>query len=357
MQWYRELGRTVEDVSIAQLQPGTAAWRSHDMAVDDRPIDVKNARRNAGRSRGYSQHIAEFKTHRPFSAQVSLVGVVSDFLSCDDLARGRRGEVCVLGEVSQGDLATLAEYLSRRFADVFDTKSLTGMCIAKPGLVPGWMFEYPAVYYVTRGLAMERVGDLAEDAARKSWRLPKYLIAFVEGAERALGYCDGERDSAVWMELRNLAREIGFSRRGLYYCLLGAALRAAVKGDPQFHPSLFRAWMFDSNETSRPVGLSDPLGYIDALIAVLEEIWGAGAETRLRNYRMFRLTAPGILRGVKGSGAEETVLAYCGGWNSDIAKPCGRNPLHLGIARICTECGRLVCPDCGWCSSGCKGTR
>lgn len=356
MQWYREVGQTVEDVSIAQLQLRAKGWRSHDMAVDGRPIDVKNARRSARRNQGYSEHIAKFKAHRPFSAQVYLVGVLSDFLSCDDFARGRRGEVCVLGEVSQSDLAGLAGYLLRRFSDVFDTKSLTVMCIAKPGLVPGWMFEYPAEHYVTRGIAIARVGDLVEDAARRRWRLPKYLISFVDNAERASGYSESDRDCAIWMELRNLAREIGFSRRGLYYCLLGTALQAAMKGDRHFHPSLFRAWMFDCNEVTRPLGLCDPLGYVDALIAALEGIWGAGAETRLGSYRMFRLTAPGILRGVRQSGEEETVLAYCGGWKSDTAKPCGRNPLHLGIARVCPKCGRLVCPDCGWCSLGCKST-
>lgn len=352
--WYEGFSRTVRDVSVTQLTPGASAWRLYDLDVDGHAVDVKNTRQHSRRTGGYPEHLVAFKKqNRPFDNDICITGVVSSYLRCDDYARGMRGEAVVLGELRQCDISALLDYLTDRFHDVFDCPSLGVGRLAKPCLIPGWMFDYPAAQYCMRAEAMEAMERLFEESMKRKWMLGKHCACLSSRVDVVERYAESEADYAAGKELCLLSTTLEVNRRTLYYCLLGIALRAARQGNRAFHPSLFRPWIFRDGESDRPLGLLDPLCYLESLISTLEKLWDSNALGILRRYDMYRLAAPGVLRGVRKSGIEETVLAYCGGWNKNTAKRCGRSPLHLGMAEICSACGCLICPDCDFCSAGC----
>ena len=351
---YASLDGVPVDVSVTQIYESGGDWLTHDIVALGKPIDVKNARRSRPNGRGYARHTAKFKRNRrDLNELVVLAGVLSDALRVEDYRLGRRGQACWLGETHLQSIRDLTSYLASNFEDVIDPHSLIPNCLGHWALIPGWMFEYPREQYCSREAAVSRIPILLREAHSKLYRLPHFLAAHVVNGDLVARYLDDDVDRDIWMALRGLRNAIGITRPSLYYTLLGLALRESLRPRPLFHPRRFARWVFREGALDRPMGLLDPQHYVSELVSALSKIWDSGANRLLTRFMHYRLSAPGIVRGVLPTGKELTILAYCGGYIPTSRRPCGRNPLYLGDSKHCAACGRLICADCGFCSAAC----
>ena len=90
--YYRQLGHSVEDVSIQQLDDAAledSGWKTHDLLVDERPLDVKNVR--FSREGALNEHLWRDHKAKRGGQPVAIVGVASEKLL--DLSVARRAIV------------------------------------------------------------------------------------------------------------------------------------------------------------------------------------------------------------------------------------------------------------------------
>ena len=359
--YYRYFGSTVTDVSIGQVSnPDGGDWRSHDLTVDHKPLDVKNTRRSPARER-----LGEFiwkqkqRGNGKAAEDVWIVGVVSD--------RDEPHCSTVLGEASIesfGDIREIAEDMFELFGiEIQGTQELTnrGRFWEK---TPGWFFEYPNAHYGTDPWAwLPRCIEVATqfESPIQAWLVP--LVASWRGTPLPL------TDGSAPALLRALCRIRGRSglvslRKVFLFAILyllarppfsdeamaafvGALFPLVVETDEHLAGGLrddhegqhHEGWSF-------PLGIYDPMQYVRKLVDALRVL----LESRpyiLERAEFFRLGASGILKAKQGD-EWLTVLAYCGG--------CGAAPLVIGDSPTC-PCRerRLVCHHCGHCRKNCLG--
>ncbi len=351
-----DLGKQTTDVSIRQLDTNSDDWKTHDVDADGDPIDVKNARRSFSSQDSYVKHtIPMFKYARRLTSDVTVLGILSDYVSWAQIDTGWLGSAMILGQVRNEDLVALASWMDRNFGDILDFGVISGN---RSATYPGWVFEYPEQWYVRRPEAMNQIRGLLKECpeplkARKV--IPSYVYAFLDESEQTSVKDGTKLDADLFREFGSLRREIGLSRRSLFGWILGVMLRALIdRGGisvAQTTASLRRLlFVPDSTETPRnPAGLFDPAAYISNLITMFEAIGRNIRPELLQSIRFFDLSAPTILRGRLADGRWQTVFAHCGG--------CGKNPIHLGNSETCPECGFLICGECAHCSISCSAQR
>lgn len=102
---------------------------------------------------------------------------------------------------------------------------------------------------------------------------------------------------------------------------------------------------------SKTGGLPDPLRSVhnmfDLLERAAEEISASGLD-----FEAFHAQNAHVLLGRLKGGRQITVYAHCGG-RSESGIPRDTFPLVVGNNDTCRRCGKLVCHECGFCSSGC----
>jgi len=101
------------------------------------------------------------------------------------------------------------------------------------------------------------------------------------------------------------------------------------------------------------LGVADPCGYLNALVG-MANLLGTNLLASKKKFVAFRLAHPYILKGVEDNGNILSVVAYCGGWQSEPVVKCGYAPLVIGVHQHCSECGRLICSECGFCFKTCS---
>ena len=351
MGYYRALGRDVVDTSITQLSLGASEWKTHDIVASRSLLDVKNARRSFP-SKSYSEYsVARFKVARR-SEEVRVVGVLSQYLTADQIAGAQSSTVVELGEVSRADIQELQQWMNEMFGDVLDLSTLQD-----DGFLPGWVFEYPEEYQPKRGNALNSIPDLILDWKRENVgtdTFPKYLLPFSDDEEFIGAFEFTSAELRVWHQLIAQRREIGFSRRTLFGFVLGNVLSNLRTSSDIFPPCRLLEWLFSRRDAMHiyPLGLHDPEMYIWSLIQTLQQMWDL-VHDQLLTFQMFRLRGPRILQGRDQSGHWRTIIAYCGGRLGKPFGKCGKDPIFLGESRSCSTCGRLVCPECSFCSNHC----
>ena len=358
VEYYRRLGSAVADVSIQQVsRPDGGDWRTHDLTVDDRPLDVKNMRRSTVRERLGELLWRQKCRHVGRSVEdVGIVGVVSD--------RDAPHRSTVLGEARRAsfdDVRTLAEDMHRLFGiEIKGTRHLSNKRHFGDEKVPGWFFQYPPSHYGAAPWAwLPQCIALARkyDEPVHDWLVP--LAASWQG--RAVSEADsGDREFLQALCcLRGQDGLVSLRKVFLFAILyLLSSRRSGARARSAFVRLLFpfvdttarglrdRTGDADHVGWSFPLGLHDPARYVRHVVNAL----GTVLESRpdeLDGVEFFRLQGPWILK-AEVEGKWLTVLAYCGG--------CGEAPLVIGRSRTC-PCGkgRLVCPMCGHCHEKCAG--
>lgn len=349
--YFQQLRHDVKDVTIHQLTGASKSWTTHDLVVDQRPIDVKNVR--GGSFGGFVVPNQPKKTEH--GVNVTVFGVVSE-------GEGERRQT-VVGE-SSGDRLTALAQAVEDFAQKMDLP-LTWANVARwqRGL-GAWLMEYPPRHYDQwryQIATLRRAEDLFGSAP--SWM--RGLTSFRCGSSKSYGddYDVTARELAAWHAPDRRSRPALFIFVMLYF--LAAARRGSWKPDrtrEELLDLLFVRRVRSRVTFQYPVGLHDPMKIVYAVVRSLDELISRNKDI-LADLEALHLTGLGILRGRRRGRKWFTLLAYCGG--------CGKSPIwagHLktlwrsewnagdgtGECGLCHKCLRLVCDSCGFCKEDCE---
>lgn len=366
-EFFKRLGATVRDVSIGQLDPHSSDWKTHDLMVDSQPVDVKNARQSFSDPSRYSEYLVPaFKQERSGGNDVSIVAVLSRYMTAAQIRDEMNAECTILGEVKQKELDVLAHWVNSSFSGV-----LAAANFRSGGRLPGWCFEYKWKKKEPTNEVQQEIIDLARRVRQSSLslddvELSRMFFAFVDDRELIGTWLEdgkdmptAEQEARLWESISALRKSIGWSRRSLFLFVIGYTLMQIKADVERWTPSRFGEWFF-IDKTARakywPLGLYDPLGYVSGIIRAMEVLW-VSSRKLLKSFVSFRLASPWILLGTDSAGNEVTIMAYCGGWiqiDKSRGTKCGLSPLVLGIDQTCPHCKRLICHECDFCFDGCS---
>lgn len=353
----KKWGLQVTDVSIQQVtDPSCNDWRDYDLRIGDECIDVKNARRSARNRNSYVSHcVPRFKESRR-GDHVKIAGVLSDWLTLDELRRGGR-ELQLLGFTSMGRIEQVAHLLQRDSLDFFLDIGEKG-----PKFLPPWVFEYPDQRYSQRSAGLAELRRLVSaEGLPASLRQTVVVPAFLAGQfdEIPSGVLKDEWQEVLVHLLHERIQQVGLSLPMLFLTLVEHFIAMLRTEDAEnYQPHAYRDLVLLKEEDqwmkSRPLFIHDPTRTIDTLIESLMTLWHSRHDG-LVGFRSFRLTNLNVLEGRPSARSPwRTVLAYCGGSieTARSSRPCGTTPLVFGSCKSC-ECGKLICPSCGFCSQIC----
>lgn len=341
-----------KDASIGQLSDGSD-WMLADIWLrfaDGRTevVDVKNVRVNASRST-FSEVYWERAKPNNRGGQVPIAGVATR------LTRHETPEQFVLlGELSSDDIKQFGEKVHAMNKD--DEESIGVAFHAadwsrlKPR-VPYWMLEYRPAHY-RQSTEWGQVAECWLNLGAESPLVPP--PPFVAGLWAAWGKERLHRHphlmSPILKRMRWHFSRLGQSRRSVFWFVLAYLLENAGRavdaaGELSRH-------LFINGNKCLPIGLHDPLSYIDHFIEALSSALAGNPD--IAASKSFRLVGAGVLKARDGHRRETTVLAYCGN--------CQTSPIFLSddsevfgksVAGRCQLCScykrRLVCDRCGSC--------
>ncbi len=352
--FYWLLSMNAQDVSILQLTPGETGWRSHDLTVDDYPVDVKNSRMSKINRETYSEHcVPVFKTllrSEYRRDEVRIAGVFSPFLHPYEILDSAnpfasQGTTVVLGETSDADVRELATM----FSD--DIEFVLSRSLGDPKqFLPPWFFSYPAKLYADSDAAKKEclqlpLNTMSQDDMLAFKGVPILLSAGAIGADSNLIADESlKRFVRHWEEKKSQPEH---RLPVLFLTLLTWFLREMqtyTPGDPPFDPRKVADLLFVHTK-KRPLGIHDPLSTVNSLLGILGAL--SASPARLSSFRTFRLSGSRILLAKESSAMPwTTLIAYCGS--------CARYPLVFGKNETCS-CRHLVC-ECGFCNFHCAAS-
>jgi hypothetical protein len=229
-------------------------------------------------------------------------------------------------------------------------------------VIPPWAFEYPAEFYKGRNQCRYQLRSEAPYVIPHLTAIARYGIDFMPSFLSAgvpfPAVCSN--DLIDWE--RGFLRLLLPSEDGLvtmptlFLTLLTHFLEAVACGSSTdtYSPRLYRRFLYPrvSGSDILPLGIFDPLRIISTFIDTLDRLWSHRHSINFSEFVSFRFEGLGLLTGKRsGQVIEETLMAYCGGYVTDKGK-CGYSPLIKGENSPCM-CGRLICPQCGFCRKGC----
>lgn len=354
--YYEKLGCSVADISIGQIGDFEERWRDFDLLVNEHPVDVKNSRRSFTNHDAYVEHtIPRFKTERVSGQEVSIAGVLSEYVS-NDMGMDERKPCLILGQANVSDFRKLYSWMRSRFGELLDLRG-----IWKPKFVAGWAFEYPIEHYPGRNSAISTISETLHQCISDGLKpadIPRWLLTLTDDSTLVQQLGLNETELRLWADLRSLERTVGLSRPSLYCYVIGYMLEGlTARKSPDKVLHLLSNAIFPDGLASggaRPVGLQDSLEYIGNLLRMLSIVFNEILR-RKEVFTTFKITHPHILSGMRSDGNWLTLYAYCGGWRRDpVLVKCGASPLYLGRHKNCLACGHLICSECGFCSQACS---
>ena len=356
MYFYQNQDKTVEDISITQINKNNSDWCKYDLKVDGYPVDVKNSRQSQKSKDRYTEYcIPRFKSSRE-GQNVIISGVFSPYIRASKLSellesteRHKNDKILFLGETT----LKKQQILKKEFGSLVHFKNPNPTI---DYLLPPWVFDYPEYIYTERDNALKKLKGFSDLALLKDnpYLIPVAIAAGID-LKKIL---DKETDHWEWCFLNQLCtriKEYGLSLPFLFLTILDhfRDMATGSKTVSDFEPEDYRKFLFYKGRNNLPLGIYDPLKTIDALIKALGILWTAESES-IRKFCEFRLVSFNILQGKSNPNDRlwTTLIAYCGG---KIKKaPCGKNPLVLGESELRDKCRKLICPECGFCCEKCE---
>jgi hypothetical protein len=352
--YFRKSGYIVEDVSVLQVNdPSDARWKNFDLLVGKECIDVKNARSFHGNQGSYVDHcVPRFKKNR-LGKNILIAGALSVAQNLDSI---RSGQSCVrfLGLIDENRMNRIRNFFNGHSFDFSLTEGLRG-----PKFLPPWIFAYPTRAYEDGSKNLEELMRIVKDYGQViRLNAPGHVPALIATGLNLIEFvdfdADWKRDFALFLQ-RGIS-ELGRSLPVLFLSILEQFVRMMTISDCRdYQPLAYRNLIFFNDRLDWPMLIYDPLQTIDRLIVTLQTLWD-NRNSQLEHIRHFQLQDLNILRGRSSPGDSWlTILAYCGGWidNESGGRPCGNSPLVYGACASCS-CGKLICPECGYCSGVCK---
>lgn len=352
---YGVLYNAVEDVSVAPVA-GTAPdmrWTTHDLVADSRPIDVKCARRSPSNKQRYVEYfLPRFKRDRVTAKDVAIAGVLMNFeLDNEQIAR-EGANYLFLGEVTRDRIERVCAWVNKRFPGLLD---LAGAW--RDEFQPGWAFEYPPEFYPGRAQTLADLGHLTWALAPTPVPkvIPSWYFIYAPDVATIRAMELPAVTQGILEDLHRMNKAIGITRPSLYLYCMGFCVEAITQGLPwtEAGEPLMRVLFGDATKCDVVLGLYDELRYIKRLLDAFKAISGK-VDMQRERFTAFRLVHPDILRARNELGDWRTLLAYCGGKTiADEHTRCGNTPLVLGFHEHCSECGHLICEQCGYCAHHC----
>ena len=283
--FYIHLGFEVADVAKHQLSGRSAAWKTHDLLLNEsEPVDVKNARLPVNSRAFYVEHtVPRFKRDRR-GCDVTIVAVVSPYLSLTymrdpDSAPFEVSDVRYLGETNLDAVSQLCA--------MFNSSAFTVQDPADGAFLPPWYFDFPETWYrefevISAQLRMadspdENEARLMYDGDVHAFPIPKYLATRLALPNWVL------EGMAPWM--RALACQIQSACKPrprlayLFLLLLTDFLSKLQQNNVEsYEPTAYLRLLFEDCASSespsrrRPLGIEDPLDTIRTLCESLHQL-------------------------------------------------------------------------------------
>lgn len=368
---YQARGFQILDTSIQQTGNLSEEWKLYDLKVGNESkqklLDVKNARNSFSNKNRFSEFcVPRFKKRN--NDEVRIVGVFSPYIS--DLSETYFGNerIVVLGETQNSALMNLQNFCNQSGKNLKITIQRTSY-LKKQYLseyLPPWLFDFDDDFYKDRYKIEERYRELnAEDIP------PLSELSLLNISLLSLALCANQKFPVPWEAhlepsiirfsqiLRSLVgggKQARLNLSHLFLAVLIHFLENCLNPTPSFSPSIYRNLIW--TDSPLVIGIVDPLSVIESMCNTLEKVWATCAE-QITNFDHFQFDSRGLLKGRnKKTGHHTTIIAYCGGWKKDgqgkPISPCGNEPLHIGFHKTCTECKKLICNKCGFCSDKCE---
>lgn len=389
---YREAGGIVDDIAITQLDRNSSDWITHDLNVDlTIPIDVKNARRPINSRHFYVEHtVPRFKLDRSGS-DVRIAGVLSPYLQkrfIDKPSAAGFGidDIVLLGETSRSEVdALIRKYRSSHF-EVFRGNERT---------FPNWVFGYPERWYPRLREQIQFATDLCRDIPEEHWR---YIVEPDEAGDFVAALCMAQVPLPSMLVDRLSDNQANFCKKlqrningipnvpDIFLAVISDFVEAVIFDRRDYAPEIYTPLLYPKgnhaihlNGIGRrsephcgfPLGAIDPLGLVASLVETLTLLWEKRSQTTLKEFTSFRFGGLGLLQARRHDEVEwTTILAYCGGNEyvkdedgkvalSEAGHPtrkgkCGHTPLVIGIHQTCSQCRKLLCDKCGFCTVSCR---
>ena len=358
IEYWRCAGLRAHDVSLKQLFNDTEEWKRYDLRVGDRYVDVKNARASFSSNKNFSELcVPRFKQHRAAGQEVHIMGVFSEYVTAAKMAEeGAVFEMQVLGTVSASEISSLEESVRLLSGGFLDMKIFNRNGQPEKFL-PGWLFDHGEWLNPERATLLGKlpviIGNWVKAGGSIGYvPLPMRFLASM--ASQDVDFDNHRIEPKAFDIMRELVRREGLTLRSVVVGIILACVRCVWLVNSSFQPTDLWGFMFFESDGSKqhPLGLYDPLGYCSSIIDVFQILYEKNRDG-LKHYRSFRIQGAGIFQGRIGEGKWQTLIAYCGGKNLRNKVACGRNPIFLGESVHCEECGKLICPDCRFCSKIC----
>lgn len=342
LEYYRDLGCHVVDVSIEALRERTEGWWKFDLRADGRPLDVKNVR--CSRKDRFTEHF--WKTQkRDGDFEIPIVGVV--WMEDSESS-------VVIGELNLREL----EHFRERINTYAHGREVFAEEYHWSRYVPGWLFEYPEDHYRATPDWLGIVELWLRVSEELTSDVPPWILGFAASRGSPLQHPSLQTD--LLCSIQQHFQHFGLSRRSLFWFVLVHMLSLSYMEDPKNNKTKLVEHLFPNGDGGKnfPLGLFDPRNYVWSLVHALSTMIESNRPL-LENVSQFRLHGFGILQG-RVCNHWHTILAYCGN--------CGNSPIYLGetdkhkqggdgSCRSCPcERQRLVCDECNHCGHPqCKG--
>lgn len=365
IQFYKDLGYSVEDTSSHQITSASQAWITGDIRLDsDRLLDVKNARRSLS-TKSYSEFCVK-RLKKESGKDVNIVAVFSPYLKETEIASGivdyqiQDREIEILGEFCETDLESFEMIFKD---DLISIDFSTGL--DKNKYLPHWLFDYNDKFYKDQidlilqfnQLEKEEIPDV-DDCSILEINFIEYLSLFIAGgrtlptswAENILDWQRDFMDSLIDLKQSRMSLPLIFLRLLTHFL----SMLSSDEIDNSYSPNKYKEILYSISDSKHPLKIYDPLNTINDFCSSLQSIWDYRAQAKLNEFKIFKFNGKGLLTGQRSSQDRNKVrlLAYCGGKRKDNSS-CGCSPLVIGVHNTCEECQCLICRTCGFCRVNC----
>jgi hypothetical protein len=364
IQFYQELGYSVEDTSSHQITSVSQAWITGDIRLDsDRLLDVKNARTSPNTT-SYSEFCVK-RLKKESGKDVNIVAVLSPYLNGTEIESGkvenpnRDKAIKILGDFSETDLESFKMIFEDNLISInFLTRS------DKKEYLPHWLFDYNAKFYENQIDLISQFSQLKEneipdvdDCSILGIKLTKYLSLFIavgrtlptSWTENILDWQRNFIDGLINLKQSRISLPL------VFLSLLTHFLSMLSSGelDNNYSPSKYKEILYSDGDNKHPLKIYDPLNTINDFCKSLQSIWDYREQAKLNEFKIFQFDGKGLLSGQRSSQDRNKIrlLAYCGGLNKD-GSSCGSSPLVIGKNDTC-KCNYLICEKCDSCSANC----
>jgi hypothetical protein len=361
IKFYQSMGYTVEDVSLQQISRNSRDWCNYDLLLNSSiSVDIKNSRTAVNNKSGYSEFcVPKFKQNRS-NDEVIIAGVLSPHLQLKYIESPEKANLSIsrirfMGEIKKSDLDIIEQHFSPYFHSIRIPR------VSGDNYLPPWLFDYQKKYFYVQQeqaiLQLKKIcssdfPDWDELQLLKINPIPLCIASKISLPEQWKPYLSGWQQDFIarFQQIRSERITLPY----LFLTLLSHFLDMLPFNDGSFHPEKYSKLLYSEELKSHPLGIYDPLNTIGELCETLSILWNNRYQSRISEFKIFKFNGRGLLQGKRDSNEQlTTIIAYCGGFVEKKGK-CGFTPLVLGKHNHCINCGKLICPECNYCSENCQ---